>query len=93
MHEGAFERICAFNVSFASSCWLSPRQTSLDAKWISAGRCQNLQALALLQPSKEHRFFRRNKLPRAAMDGENLASIFSPYKADPLIKSAKEIDQ
>ena len=93
VHEGAFERCCALNVSFASSCWLSSRQTSLDAKWISAGRCQNLQALALLQPSKEHWFFHSNKLPRGSMDGENLASIFSPYKADPLIKSAKTIDQ
>ena len=62
------------------------------SKGISAGRCQNLQALALLQPSKEHRFFRSNKLPRGSMDGENLTLIFSPCKADPLIKSAKAID-
>ena len=27
------------------------------------------------------------------MDGENLASVVSPYKADPLIESAKAIDQ
>ena len=41
-----------------------PRQESPDPLWISARRCQNLQALTLLQTSKEQLFFRRNKLYR-----------------------------
>ena len=30
VHEGALERSYARNVSFARSCWLSPRQASPD---------------------------------------------------------------
>ncbi len=93
LREVAFERCCAFNVSFPSSCWISPRKADPDAMWISAGSCQNHQALALLQPSKEHQFLGRNKMSRGSMDGEKLASIVSPCEGDPLIKSAKAIDK
>ena len=84
VQEGAFEGCCALNVSFASRCWLSPRPASPILDGFPLGAIRTFRSQTGFSQAKNDGSSNATSYP-GSMDGKNLASLVSPYKADPLI--------